>query len=187
MQEIERKILGIDKDALVAKLLKLGAQKKFSGLVRTKYFDHKDGRIKKRNDLLRVREFIEDGKGAYSEIVYKTFKGFEKGCKVVDETELKLPGAESFATICLLLEKLDFEQVKYFEKKREIYVYEKWKFEFDEYPKIPEFLEIEAQSIGDIDEAVKLLGLEEYEQTADAISRLLKRKYPKVELDGLVF
>ena len=38
-----------------------------------------------------------------------------------------------------------------------------------------------------IDKAIKALGLEKYEQTAENISELMKRKYPKVKLDGLKF
>jgi len=187
MLEIERKILGINKRALTLKLDKLGAIKKFSGLVRVKYFDHQDGRIKEKRDLLRVREFVERGKPAYTEIVYKSFKGVKEGNKVLEETELKLLGKESFETLCLLLSKIGFKQTAYYEKKREIYALKNWKFEFDKYPQIPEFLEIEAQSGKDIEAAIKLLELEKHEQTADAISRFIKKRYPKLSLDGLVF
>lgn len=187
MQEIERKILGIDKRAVIANLRKLGARRTFSGLVRVRYFDYPDGRIRKKHDLLRLREFLVRGRPAYCEIVYKTFLGVRDGCKCVDETELKLPGAGTFETALLLMKKMGFEQTKHYEKKRDIFAYKKWKFEFDEYPGIPVFLEIEADSPGAIEQAIRLLHLEKYEQSADSISNLLKKKYPGVKLDGLVF
>ena len=60
-------------------------------------------------------------------------------------------------------------------------------FEIDEHPKIPPFMEIEAPSPKYIEKTIAALGLQDHEQTADSIGELLRRKYKKVKLNGLVF
>lgn len=187
MQEIERKILGINKVKLVEKLAAFGAQKIFAGMVRVKYFDTADRKIKSRNDLLRVREFCERGRTKFSEVVYKKFKGIRQGCKYVEETEVKIDGPKSFRLLCELFALLGFSQTASYEKRRELYKKGKIFFEIDTYPKIPTFLEIEAPGPADIENAIMLLGLQHHEQTAESISALIRRKYPELNLKNLTF
>ncbi|MBI4994997.1 CYTH domain-containing protein [Candidatus Peregrinibacteria bacterium] len=189
MMEIERKILEINKREVVARILKLKprAKKVFEGLVRVKYFDFCDGRICRKRDLLRLREISPKGKKSYTELVYKTFKCVKKMCKYFDELEFTFVGEKSFENLSVLLKKIGLEQTLYYEKRRILYLWKNLNFEIDEHPKIPTFLEIEAPSPSAINAAVKILGLEKYEQTAENISELMKRKYPEVKLNGLKF
>lgn len=189
MKEIEKKILGIDKKHLLASIrrLKPMPKKLFEGLVRIKYFDFPDHRIHKKRDLLRLREFKEKGKSAYCEFVYKTFKCIKNGCKYYDEMEYKLTYANAFKKSAAFLKELGLIQTVYYEKRRTIFSWGKIKFELDEHPKIPAFLEVEGPSPAQINKAIKALKLEKHEQTADSISALLKRKYPQISLNNLIF
>lgn len=192
MMEIERKILDIEVKKFTAQLKKLKPAPRalFSGLVRIWYFDFPDGRIRKKKDLLRLREFIPKRGSASVELVYKIYKGVKKGCKYFEELELKMPAKNASFTVRVyesFLLQLGFVQTLYYEKKRTLFSYKKLKFEIDEHPGLPPFLEIEAPSAGAIDKAVKLLKLEKHEQTAESIGELMKRKYPRVSLNGLRF
>ena len=189
MMEIERKILEINKREVVARILSLRPRPKkvFEGLVRVKYFDFCDGRICKKRDLLRVREISPKGKKPYTELVYKTFKCVKNMCKYFDELEFTFVGEKSFENLSALFKKIGLEQTLYYEKCRTLYSWKNLNFEIDEHPKIPAFLEIEAPSPSAIDRAIKALELGKYEQTAENISELMKRKYPSVKLNGLKF
>lgn len=187
--EIERKILEINKHEVAARILKLHPRPKkvFEGLVRVKYFDFTDGRIRKKKDLLRLREISPKGKKPYTELVYKTFKCVKNMCKYFDELEFKFIGRDDFKSLSTLFKKIELEQTLYYEKRRTLYSWKNVNFEIDEHPKIPAFLEIEAPSPAAIERAIKILGLEKYEQSAESIGELMKRKYEKVKLDGLKF
>lgn len=189
MMEIERKILNINKAATIAaiKKIKPTPKKIFQGLVRVNYFDFPDNRIRKKKDLLRLREFAERGKAPHVEIVYKIYKGVKSGCKYFDECELvfKIPGA--YQTLCELLKRMGLKKTLYYEKKRMLFRTKTVQFEIDEHPKIPPFLEIEAKSPRQIEQAIKILGLQNHEQTAESIAQLMQRKYPKIKLNELKF
>ncbi len=200
MKEVERKILGIDKTQLIATIESLSkthnitVKKTFEGLVRINYFDFEDGRIRAKKDLLRVREFVPDVGDASVEIVYKTYGGVHDGCKVFDECEIGLPqniakmtGKDVCETWKLFLEKLGLKRVVYYEKRRTHYDCGSFKCEIDEHPKIPVFVEIEAQSAEEIDRAVELLKLGGLEQTPNTISEILARSYPHLSLNDLTF
>jgi len=189
MKEIERKILNINKRVLIARIKKLKPRprKIFEGKIAIRYFDFPDGRIRKKRDLLRLRVIAPAGKKPFTELVYKTYLGVKKGCKYFDELEFSIPGLQDFEKVAKFFAQLGLKKVVEYEKKRTLYAQGKINFEIDEHPKIPAFLEIEAPSPQYIEKAIRALGLENYEQTAETISDLLKRKYPKISLNGLKF
>lgn len=189
MKEIERKILGIDKKQLLARIKKLKptSRKIFEGFVKIRYFDFPDGRIRKKRDLLRLRVITPKGQKPFTELVYKTFLGVKKGCKYFDELEFSIPGGQDFEKLSTLFVRLGLKKTVEYEKKRTLYTQGKIHFEIDEHPKIPAFLEIEAPSPRHIEKAIHRLGLENHEQTSETISELLRRKYPKISLNGLRF
>lgn len=189
MLEIERKILGIDKRALVARIKKLKPtpRKIFEGLVQIRYFDFPDGRIRKKRDLLRLRVIRPRSGKPFTELVYKKYKGVKKGCKYFEELEFPIPGTQDFEKLSRLFLCMGLVLVVSYEKKRTLYAQGNVKFEIDEHPKIPVFLEIEAPSPRHIDRAIGQLGLQNHEQTSETISELLRRKYPKLSLKDLRF
>lgn len=189
MKEIELKILELPKRIFLKKMREIGAKKIHSVLMRVRYFDFPDRRIQHAKDLLRARELTELGgrKTVRTEVVYKTYRGLKDGCKFFEECEFEVFGTAGFQTASEFLKKLGFVPTIYYKKKRTLFAYGKVKFEYDEHPKIPPFLEIEAKSGRDIHAIIKKLGLDEYECTPETIEQVLRRKYPKIKLDGLKF
>lgn len=198
MLEIERKILDINPRTLIARIKKLRPKprKIFQGLVRIKYFDFPDRRIYRSRDLLRLRQITPTRGKLYTELVYKIYKCVKNNCKYFDEIEIVTAGADHFEILSKFLECIGLKQTVYYEKKRTLF---RWKlksaaitqapiaFEIDEHPAIPPFLEIEAPSPSHIERCIKLLGLENHETTPESISELLRRKYPRIKLNGLRF
>ncbi|MCD6109616.1 CYTH domain-containing protein [bacterium] len=180
MKEIEVKILSIDPDLIESKLLKLGAKKEFSGLLKVRYFDKDNGEIREKGDLLRVRQ-VGDKK---TEICYKTNKHTENGFKVCDEYNVT---ATDFSESVEFFKQLGFKITCSYEKKRTIFKYNDLEIVIDEYPKIPPFIEIEGSNIGLVEELILGLDLSENERSTHSIGGLLKEKYPDIELDGLTF
>ena len=189
MKEVEVKILEIDPAAIEKSLLKLGAEKKFSGLVKVRYFD-KNGEIKKKKDVLRVRQFGEEKSDQLEkvEVCYKTNKHTENGYKVCDEYHL---AGHNFDESVGFFEHLGFEITCSYEKKRTVFKYKNLEVVIDEYPQIPPFMEIEGADEtadeGAIEKFISALGLEGKERSSKSIGVLLKEKYPHVQLDGLIF
>ena len=185
MKEVEVKILEIDPIALEKSLVKLGAKKTFSGIVKVRYFD-KNGEIKKKKDLLRVRQFGADidGKPGKVEVCYKTNKHKENGYKVCDEYHL---AGSDFNESVGFFENLGFEITCSYEKKRTVFKYKNLEIVIDEYPQVPPFMEIEGEDTESIEQLIKDLGVAENERSSKSIGGLLKEKYPHVQLDGLTF
>ena len=185
MKEVEVKILEIDPAGLEEGLLKLGAEKTFSGIVKVRYFD-KNGEIKKKKDVLRVRQFgAEKGDQPEKvEVCYKTNKHVENGYKVCDEYHL---AGSDFNESVGFFENLGFEITCSYEKKRTVFKYKNLEVVIDEYPQIPPFMEIEGEDTESIEQLIKDLGVEGKERSTNSIGGLLKEKYPYVQLDGLIF
>ena len=68
MQEIEVKVIEVDKDEMTEKLIALGATKIFEGEVLTNVYDFEDGRLSKGGSYLRLRKM-----GDKSFFTFKTF------------------------------------------------------------------------------------------------------------------
>lgn len=178
MKELELKFLEINRDDLVARLEVAGAVKIIDAVLKTVYFDFPDGRIFKNNELCRVRTF-----GEKIELCVKKNMRIEEGCKVYDEVETHV---SDFDAICEILQGLGMISVIRFEKKRLEYLYGGVKFEIDEFPGVPVFLEMEAESNDVIQRMCVEFGLGAYEQTAMTGEELLKVKYG-VSMNNLIF
>lgn len=179
MKELELKFLEVDKAAIVKKLEAVGARLLVDGVLRTVYFDTPDGKIKKANRLLRLRTF-----GDKFELCWKDNMRIEDGCKVYDETETYV---SDFDATVKILENLGFVQAISFGKKRTEYILDDGtKFEIDEFPGVPVFVEVEAVSSKRIEEIAEKFDLNKYERTYLTGQELLKQKY-KIELNGLRF
>lgn len=174
------KILGIDKGKLIKKLEELGAEKVYDGILRTIFYDYPDERIRNRRELFRLRYYNDDK----IRLAYKGNRRVEDGCKMVDEDEVAVDDFEAARGI---LRKTGLEEKVYHEKKRIRYVLNGTFFEIDEYPGVPVFLEIEAESAEKVDEGVKLLGLEELERSTETVTELFARLYPEKEFKEMRF
>jgi adenylate cyclase, class 2 len=78
---------------------------------------------------------------------------------VSSHKEINLKILDKNAMSDLFIE-LGMEIYAHQEKDRVSWVYKEWQFDLDQYPNMPAYLEIEGKSEGSIQEAIKLLGLE---------------------------
>jgi adenylate cyclase, class 2 len=180
MKEVEVKLLNVDPASVTQRLLALGAEKKFDGLLKVNYFDKEDGQIREKGDLLRVRQFGDER----TEVCYKTNKRVEDGFKVCDEYHLS---GTSFEDAVKLFENLGYKVTCSYEKRRTTFVRSDLEIVIDEYPQIPPFIEIEGEDTQAIEKLIVDLDLTENERSSHAINGLIKEKYPDIELNGLKF
>ncbi|MBD3156489.1 CYTH domain-containing protein, partial [Candidatus Peregrinibacteria bacterium] len=170
----------INPDEIEKKLLELGAEKTFSGLVTVNYFDKENGEIRDRGDLLRVRQFGDNR----TEVCYKANKRVEEGFKVCDEYHLS---GSSFSEAVKLFKHLGYAVTCSYEKRRTSFLFRGLEIVIDQYPNIPPFIEIEGTDTEAIERLIRDLGLTGNERSSRAIGGLLQEKYPKVQLNGLTF
>lgn len=149
MREVEVKILEIDKDYVVNKLLSLGAEKIFDGRIESTYFETDDDKT------LRVRRVNDD-----SELVLKLNNN---GKNVKDMEEIHTL-TSSFENTLRIFESLGFEKKSVrINKFRESYKIGDTRFEIDTIDGLPTLLEIEGNDEKGVMEWVDVLGYERRE------------------------
>lgn len=134
-KEVEVKLLEVDKEAMIEKLLSLGAKKIFNDVLRMHSFKPQKGM------LLRVRE-----EGDETFLVVK--KQLASAVAVVnDEYSVKV---DDFEKMVQIIELLGFPNKWQYDKHRTSYQLENVRFEFDTllgaYDFVPTYLELEAPS-----------------------------------------
>ncbi len=156
MEEIEVKILEVNRAKAEKTLTNLGAEKVFDGDIETMFFDFKKGTIIKQKNVLRLRK--EPDK---IELTYKKVH-FASKAKAAEEYSVGVSSLESMEKI---LELLGLFVIESMQKHRVSYTLDGARFDFDCYSGnngfIPEFLEIEAENIDLIYKYAALLGFKE--------------------------
>jgi len=169
MEEIEVKILNVDRKKCEKILLKIGAKKKFEGELITLAFDTKDKKLKLDNKIFRLRKEGDNQVLCLKEPISK------EGFKRMNETEVSV---SDFEKISEILKKIGFEIFAKTTKKRVSYKLDNTVFDFDkytnEYEFIPEFLEIESNNVKSIEEYAKLLGYKKEDMLPWGFQDLLK-------------
>jgi predicted adenylyl cyclase CyaB len=160
MQEIEVKIIPIDRNEVKAKLKSLGASQTFEGDIETIFFDFPTSSLGNADNLLRLRR-----KGDKNELTFKRFVANDSA-KVREEYEVVVSDFETTRTILRSIGLVEFQRTK---KHRVSYALEDGvsidldKYA-DEFAHIPDLMEIEAKDAATVDSHVKLLGF----RSADA-------------------
>lgn len=151
MKEIELKVLEVNKQKIITKLVKLGAKRVFLGEVVSKVYDFEDQKLKKEKSFVRLRKLDKE--------ILVTFKTKIENSKVCmnKEIEFNVDCMESMEEFLSLLNMKVFSN---YSKNRESYILNGVKFEFDKISNIPEFMEIEANSIEKIEEYIEILGID---------------------------
>ncbi|MCI4667581.1 MAG: class IV adenylate cyclase [Bacteroidia bacterium] len=152
-QEIEVKILEIDRDQVEKRLLELGGVVSFDGEMTAWFFDTPDRQIKDRGDVLRLRK-----EGENSVLTYK--KHISMGeAKVMEETETLVDDPEKMSEILMAA---GFEVIKHTRKFRKEYALHEAHVVIDNYQDelgpIPEFIEVEAENMEVLKRVVEGLG-----------------------------
>lgn len=172
MLEKEIKILEINKEAVVERLLELWAEKTFEGFVHDVYYDFPDDdehKMEANNRLFRLRQKGEEHIYTIKRKRKKIKKKEEINAK--DEHETPITNIESFAKV---LEKYWMERTREKKKHRVSYKLDGMEFDFDLYEWIPEFLEIEWPDGETIQNWVKKIGLDWFEQMLGWSRKLFK-------------
>ena len=155
MEEIEVKILDIDRAGIEKKLVAMGAKKTFEGEIFGLFYDYGDGSIRKAKDTMRLRKV-----GDRSFLTYKRFLE-DKRAKIRKEYETEVSDFECARKI---LESLGLSPWMEMRKTRTTYELPGAHFELDrhtdQYSYVPDFLEIEAKDVHTLYKYVDLLGYE---------------------------
>jgi adenylate cyclase class 2 len=153
MDEIEVKILEIDRKEVEKKLKALGAKKAFDGEISGVFYDYGDGSIRRAKDTMRLRKV-----GAKAFITYKKYVENARA-KIRREYETEVSDYENARSI---LESLGLREWMSMRKRRTTYELPGVHFELDrhidQYSYVPEFLEIEAKDVETLYQYVAALG-----------------------------
>ena len=148
MKEIEVKILEIDKNTIINRLLELGAKRVFDGPMNSVYLDFKN-ELKSNGKMLRIRQ-----KGDKCIITLKIRKK-DSEVKINDEYETEVKDFEETRQI---FKNLGYKEFATDFRKRISYKIKNSLVEIDLYEHIPPFLEVEAPNKDELKDIVKLLG-----------------------------
>lgn len=149
MDEIEVKILEINKDEVIQKLVQLGAQKTFDGELINIYLDFENNFLKDNEKAFRLRK-----QGEKNILNFKKRKSND-GAKISHEIEVEV---ESDDVILEILKNLGVVEKARDTKERTSFSIGQIHFDIDTYPEIPTFLEIEGHTKKEVLEWVEKLG-----------------------------
>lgn len=151
--EFEAKILAVNVDEVIARLNALGARKIGEKMQKRFVYDFVP-KIEK--TWIRLRTDGEKTTVAIKEIQSNAIDGTKELEIVVDD----------FEKTNIFLEKLGYSAKGYQENKRVSYVLGTVAIEIDFWPRIPPYIEIEAQSVSEVKAAIKKLGFEVSQATS---------------------
>lgn len=168
MDEIEVKIIDINRKEIEEKLASLGAKKIFDDILYAFIFDFEDNRFQKDTSSLRIRK-----EGEESILNFKKLISSEE-VKFCKEYEVKV---SDFNVMKKILEILGLKIKFKYKKHRTSYALEGVKFEIDNYLDmykfIPEFLEVETKDAKTLEKYVKKLGYSKKECNNWSLSQLI--------------
>ncbi|MBU2637697.1 MAG: class IV adenylate cyclase [Nanoarchaeota archaeon] len=151
MRETEVKVIEIDRNAIIEKLLALGAKKSFEGEIYAVSFDFPDNSIRGSKQTLRLRT-----KGSKAYLTLKSPVA-NPDAKIREELEVEV---SNFETMKKILESLNLKQWRDVRKTRVSYSMPGILFEFDKYHDefeyVPDFMEIEVLAENDEDAMKKI-------------------------------
>lgn len=154
MQEVEVKIIDIDRGKVEATLKSLGASETFEGEVETLFFDFPGDPISKAKNLLRLRK-----RGDKNELTFKRFVA-DNTAKVREEYEVLV---SDFDTTRVILESIGLKGFGHLKKHRISYALKDGvAVDLDKYEgdlaHIPDLMEIEAKDTAELRSHLNLLG-----------------------------
>ncbi len=151
--EIEATVLDIKKEEIINTLKSLGAKEVQDTRLIVDWYRIKG--IKEGEDPWFLR--IRSKKEGTHEVTWKAKSSTEGVARKHKEINFTIVDPVKLAE---LFEELNLEQYAHQEKDRISFDYKDWKFDIDTYPGMPAYMEIEGKSDAHIQEAMKLLGVE---------------------------
>ncbi len=171
-QEVEVKYLDIDKEELEGKLKQIGAEKVGDVFLRHVAFDYPDYRLDKDNSWIRIRDEGEKIVLAFKKRLGVTSQDGSTNDEGMEEIEVVV---DSYEETKLFLKKIGLiEKHGEAQKKRSRWKKGSVEFDIDTVAMIPTYLEIEAESWGDIDSVSKDLNLDPEKRKICSANQLYK-------------
>lgn len=171
MKEIETKVLEVDKEKIKQILKSLKAKQIQDTRLIVDWYCPKGAHA---NDThpwyLRVRT-TSDGK---NEVSWKSLPKIVGNTRHSDEININVSDVMLTGK---LFESIGLEHYAHQEKDRVSFVLKDWNFDLDQYPGMPAYLEIEGKSHEHVQEAIKLLGLEDHRSIGEGERKLIEQEY----------
>ena len=173
--EVEKKVLNIDKDAIIKKLENLWAKEKFSWWIKDNRYDFKSKKLTKFRMMFRTRETYNWNFITLKKRLDNNTEKSKWKCSIDREFEIKV---DNINEIIKNIKELWMDLI---EKKRRVkyrisYELDWVHFDFDRYDDIPWFLEIESDDEKTVNEWIKKLNLQNF-PTANYGPRVLEEHY----------
>jgi adenylate cyclase class 2 len=173
MHEIETKVLEVDKEEMIQKLIALGAQEKQNTRLIVDWFGPIGAQASDSHPwYLRLRQ----NSSGNTELSWKSLPVLVGNTRQSQEINLMVSDAVRARE---LLEAIGLECYAHQEKDRISYVHEEWNFDLDHYPDMPPYLEIEGKSVEHIAEAITILELSSHESISEGERKLIGDRYKK--------
>ncbi len=170
MNEIEVKILEVDSVRVAEKLQALGAQLLQDTKLAVDWYRPCGARDAVVQWVLRIRSYSNGG----AEATWKSKTEIVGITKQVREINVSVADPQAMAE---LFEAIGLEKYAHQEKFRKSWKLQGWRFDLDQYPNMPAYLEIEGTDEYHIKEAIKLLALEKYKTTAEGERIVIQQNY----------
>jgi adenylate cyclase class IV len=171
-QELELKTVVPEPAALRARLLAAGATLIFRGVMEDRRYD-RDGALLSRDEVLRIRRFIESGGSSEAELTWKgrTHRSLD-GYKVREELNCRIgAGAETVGSI---VEALGYRVTQAIDRYVELYTLAGAVLRVEWYPRMDVLLEVEGSPTA-IEAAVAATGLPRDGFTAEMLTDFVLR------------
>ena len=188
-EEIEVVFLNVDKEALEKKLLSVGAHKVKDIFYRHVAMDYPDYRLNTDNSWIRLRDEGGEIVLSYKKRLGVTSQDGSTNDEGMEEVEVVV---DSYDNMKLFLHKVGFIEKHEAEKKRTRWQRGETVFDVDTWPALPTFLEIEAPTWEDIDEATRLLGFDPKDRKICSANQIYRmhgmevNDYRRIGFDGLI-
>lgn len=168
--EIETKVLDIDANDIKNKLVGFGAEKIQETRLVVDWYRIKG--VKEGEDPWFLR--IRSNSSGEHEVTWKAKSDILGTARKHKEINFNIAEPEKLSD---LFEELGLEKYAHQEKDRTSFIYKDWQFDIDQYPDMPAYMEIEGNSEENVNEAIKLLGLENNKTWAKGERILIQEVY----------
>ena len=119
---------------------------------------------------LRVRTYSD----SKSEVTWKGKSDILGASRKHKEINFEIAEPEKMSD---LLQEIGLENYAHQEKDRISWILKNWRFDLDQYPGMPVYVEIESESEEEIQEALKLLGMDNHKTSSEGERVLIQKEY----------
>lgn len=168
--ELETKVLAVDVIEIKRLLTNLGAKKILETRFRVNWYRLPGTEEGEDPWFLRLRSDSQGG----CELTWKEISRKLGVSRTHQEINI---GVSSHETASELLKAIGLEEYAYQEKDRISWMFKDWRFDLDQYPKMAAYLELEGKSEAHIQEAIKLLSLQDGQISNEGERILIQKRY----------